>query len=216
MVDGEEDLSKIATLQELDKSIAGCQRCRLSETRTNIVFGVGNPDAELMFVGEAPGFNEDRKGEPFVGAAGKLLDELLLTIMGLTRQDVYIGNVLKCRPPENRDPTPEEIACCRPFIARQIDLINPRVICTLGNFATRLLLDRNVFISKVHGDAIALDGRWIFPTYHPAAALYAAKTKEVLIEDFKKLADLLIETGRAAESERDSESASRQDQLGLF
>lgn len=204
----EEDLTTVQSLAELEKIVKECEHCPLRRTRTNLVFGVGNPDADLMFIGEAPGFHEDRLGEPFVGAAGKLLDELIHSFLGLTRKDVYIGNVLKCRPPENRDPLPEEIEHCKPFLMKQIELINPKVICTLGNFSTKLILNKNVNISKVHGQSFAEGGRWVFPTYHPAAALYTNATRSALEEDFKKLAELLKK--EAPEPERQTE------QLGLF
>lgn len=211
-----EELSSVSTLSQLAERIADCQRCSLGKTRTNLVFGVGNAESDLMFVGEAPGYHEDRQGEPFVGAAGKLLDELVLTILGMTRKDVYIGNVLKCRPPENRDPLPEEIASCRPYIMRQIELINPQVICCLGNFSTRLILNRNIYISKVHGQPIALGSRWVFPTYHPAAALYMTTTKQSLVEDFKKLADLMIDAPKMGLAAAEVAEESQAEQLGLF
>ncbi len=129
---------RLATLDALQQEASGCTRCRLAEGRTQVVFGVGNPNADLMFVGEAPGFHEDKQGFPFVGQAGKLLDKLLAGI-GLERADVYIANVIKCRPPGNRDPVPDEIESCEPYLFRQIELIEPRVIATLGNFATKLL-----------------------------------------------------------------------------
>lgn len=208
-----EELPKIATLEELADRVAGCQRCSLGETRTNLVFGTGDPHTDLMFIGEAPGYHEDKGGEPFVGAAGKLLDDLLQTILGMNRKSIYIGNVLKCRPPENRDPLPDEIASCRPFLERQIELINPRIICTLGNFSTRLLLKRSVYISKVHGQPVALGNYAVFPSYHPAAALYATATKEALVEDFKKLADLLMELTQV---EADPVAVRTESQLDLF
>lgn len=204
----EEDLSGITNLQELEKVVKNCQHCPLKETRTQVVFGVGNPQAELMFVGEAPGYHEDLKGEPFVGAAGRLLDELLISILGLTRKEVYIANVLKCRPPGNRDPLPEEIEHCLPFLQKQIELIDPAVICTLGNHAARTVLNKPINISKIHGQAVALNNRWVFPTYHPAAALYTATIKKLLAEDFKKLSKLLT-AGRPPSSQQP-------EQLGLF
>ena len=139
-----------AELAQYAAETAGCTRCRLAQTRTQVVFGVGNPDADLMFVGEAPGFHEDKQGFPFVGQAGKLLDRLLGGI-GLSRADVYIANVLKCRPPGNRDPLPDEIESCEPHLFRQIALIEPRVIATLGNFATKLLSGKPTGITRVHG-----------------------------------------------------------------
>jgi DNA polymerase len=149
-----------------------------------------------MFIGEAPGFHEDQQGLPFVGAAGKLLDELLVSILGKTRQDIYIANVLKCRPPNNRDPFPNEIETCRPWLEKQIELIKPQIICTLGNFSTRVLMGKTVYISKVHGQAFDLRNYLLFPTYHPAAALYTAATKNSLVEDFTTLADLLLKDAK--------------------
>jgi uracil-DNA glycosylase len=189
----EEDLSTINSLKQLERVVNACPHCPLRETRTNVVFGVGDPHADLMFVGEAPGVNEDRQGEPFVGAAGRLLDELLDSVLGLSRKDVYISNVLKCRPPGNRDPRPEEVAHCRPFLDKQIELIDPKIICPLGNHATRAMLQRQVNISKLHGQPVKHGGRWVFPTYHPAAALYAGAVRKLLEEDFRKLGGLLAE-----------------------
>ncbi len=173
-------------LESLRVLIGDCTRCDLSATRTTLVFGVGDSRADLMFVGEAPGRNEDLKGEPFVGAAGKLLDELLAGI-GLVRGQVYIANVLKCRPPGNRDPHVEEIQTCTPFLREQIRLIGPKVIATLGNFATRFVLDTQAPISALRGKLYRVDGRQIVPIYHPAAALYSPEKKSVLADDFKRL-----------------------------
>ena len=156
-------------LPSLHASLKDCQLCRLSKGRSQVVFGTGNPNAEIMFVGEAPGFYEDRQGEPFVGAAGKLLNELLQSI-GLTRSDIFIANVIKCRPPNNRDPLPDEIDTCKPFLLQQIQLINPKLVCTLGNFATQTLLERKVGITKVRGQVITRDQFLVFPLLHPAAA----------------------------------------------
>lgn len=165
-------MSKSSELDDLARSLQDCTRCGLAETRINIVVGSGSPDAPVMFVGEAPGYNEDVQGLPFVGAAGRLLDELLREILGLTRESVYIANVLKCRPPENRDPTTEEVETCRPFLLRQVDIIAPRIICTLGNFATRTLTDRREGISKLRRKVLRAGGRYVFPMFHPAAALH--------------------------------------------
>lgn len=165
------------------EEIKDCERCELSSTRTNIVFGAGNPHAELLFVGEAPGKHEDLSGRPFVGAAGKLLEYLLSTI-GLTREDVFIANVLKCRPPANRDPKVQEINTCRPYLERQIELISPKVVCTLGNFATKLMLDTGDGITSLHGRQFKVDGRIVIPSYHPAAALYTPSLQEKLEVDF--------------------------------
>jgi uracil-DNA glycosylase len=181
-------------LVELYREVRICQRCPLAATRTQVVFGSGNADADLMFVGEAPGFHEDQQGKPFVGAAGKLLDKLLGEI-GMSRDDVFIANVLKSRPPGNRDPQPEEIDACKPYLARQIELIEPRVICTLGNFSTKLLTRRQDGITRVHGrpqdHVIAGLPIRIYPIYHPAAGLRSTAMLETLREDFRRLPDLL-------------------------
>jgi len=177
-------------LTELSTSLQDCQRCRLASGRTQVVFGTGNPQAKIMFVGEAPGFYEDRQGEPFVGAAGKLLNELLQSI-GLTRADIFIANVIKCRPPNNRDPLPDEIETCKPFLLQQIDLIKPKLVCTLGNFATQTLLERKVGITKVRGHVIRLANFVVFPLLHPAAALHQGNLRTPLKEDFQKLKNVL-------------------------
>jgi uracil-DNA glycosylase family 4 len=173
---------------------AGCTRCALAGGRTQVVFGAGNPDAELMFVGEAPGFHEDQQGIPFVGQAGKLLDTLLAGI-GLERSDVYIANVLKCRPPGNRDPMPEEIAACEPHLFRQIELIEPSMVATLGNFATKLLSGKPLGITRVHGQpqevALGASRVLLYPLYHPAAALYTPSMLKVLEQDFAGIPALL-------------------------
>src|ERR1051325_9660203 len=144
------------TLLELSKSLHDCQRCKLSKMgRTQVVFGVGNPHASVMFVGEAPGFHEDRQGEPFVGAAGKLLNDVLHSA-SLSRADIYIANVIKCRPPNNRDPEPDEVETCKPFLMQQIAEINPKLVCTLGNWATQTILEKKVGITKVRGQVITM------------------------------------------------------------
>jgi len=175
-------------------AVAGCTRCGLARGRTQVVFGAGNPHADLMFVGEAPGFHEDQQGVPFVGQAGKLLDRLLASV-GLRREDVYIANVLKCRPPGNRDPQPDEIKACEPHLFRQISLVAPTVIATLGNFATKLLSGRPLGITRVHGQeqALTIAGRSVllYPLYHPAAALYTPAMLAVLEADFARLPALL-------------------------
>jgi len=177
--------------------VAGCTKCALAEGRTQVVFGSGSPSAELMFVGEAPGFHEDKQGVPFVGAAGQLLSKLLDGI-GLQRADVYIGNVLKCRPPGNRDPLPEEIEACEPHLWRQIELIQPKLICTLGNFATKLLSGKPAGITQVHGrpQEVVLGGNpvMLYPIFHPAAALYTPRMLQVLQEDFARIPELLGRT----------------------
>ena len=170
--------------------------CPLAASRTNLVFGAGNADADLMFVGEAPGFHEDQQGLPFVGRAGQLLEQLLGEI-GLTRADVFVANVLKCRPPGNRDPLPAEIEVCKPYLFRQIELIEPRVICTLGNFATRCMTGRPDGITRCHGQPCVreLGRRWvrIFPVFHPAAALRTPSMVEAVRQDFARLPALLRE-----------------------
>ena len=179
---------------QLYREVQNCRRCPLHATRTQVVFGSGNADADLMFVGEAPGFHEDQQGIPFVGAAGKLLDKLLAEI-GMQRGDVFIANVLKSRPPGNRDPQLEEIEACKPYLTRQIELIEPRVVCTLGNFSTKLLTRRQDGITRVHGKAqdhvIAGLPIRIYPIYHPAAGLRSTAMLETLREDFKRLPALL-------------------------
>jgi DNA polymerase len=184
-----------AELTAVYREARACTRCpELASTRTQVVFGSGNADADLMFVGEAPGAREDEQGIPFVGAAGKLLGELL-TEIGLTREDVFIANVLKCRPPGNRDPLPAEIGNCSDYLMRQVELIAPRVICTLGNFATKLLRGEPVGISKLHGQAeIRVIGERavrLYPLFHPAAALYTRSLLETLRADFARLPGLL-------------------------
>jgi uracil-DNA glycosylase family 4 len=181
-------------LVELYREVRTCERCPLYETRTQAVFGAGNANADLMFVGEAPGAQEDLQGIPFVGRAGKLLDELLAE-NGLARDDVFIANVLKSRPPGNRDPQPDEIEACKPYLFRQVELIEPTVICTLGNFSTKLLTGSQTGISRVHGvpQVHQLGQRTvqIFPIYHPAAGLRTPSVKEILREDFTRLPALL-------------------------
>jgi uracil-DNA glycosylase len=183
-------------LVELYRNASVCTRCPLSRGRTQVVFGNGNADADLMFVGEGPGHHEDLQGLPFVGRAGKLLDQLLEEI-GLSRGEVFVANVVKCRPPGNRDPLPEEIDACKPYLNRQVELIEPRVICTLGNFATKLLTRSQRGITGVHGRAQVheLGGRTlrVYPLYHPAAALRSTRTLEDLREDFRRLPELLAE-----------------------
>jgi len=182
------------SLAEYRDEIAGCTKCPLSKGRTQVVFGSGSPTAELMFVGEAPGFHEDKQGVPFVGAAGQLLGKLLAGI-GMTRDEVFVANVLKCRPPGNRDPQPDEIEACEPHLWRQIELIQPKVIATLGNFATKLLSGKPLGITRVHGaeQEVVLGGNRVvlYPIFHPAAALYTPRMLEVLEADFGRLPDLL-------------------------
>jgi len=187
--------SNAGELAEMAEALRGCERCALHETRTHVVVGAGSPDAAIMFVGEAPGHNEDVQGQPFVGAAGKLLDELLREILGIPREDVYIANVLKCRPPENRDPTPLEIDTCKPFLLRQVEIIAPRIICTLGNFATRALTDRREGITKLRRKVIRAGGSYVYPMFHPAAALHRGDLYEDVRLDFLTLKQLLDSPG---------------------
>jgi DNA polymerase len=195
-------------------------RCKLHTLgRTQVVFGVGNPEADLMFVGEAPGADEDIQGEPFVGRAGQLLTKII-EAMGYTRKDVYIANVLKCRPPGNRDPGPDEIESCEPHLFRQLELVQPRVVASLGNFATKLLSGKPTGITRVHGQEqqVTVGGRSVllFPLYHPAAALYTPAMLNVLQEDFARIPDLL---GQVVEPVPEPEPllvAEPAVQLGLF
>jgi uracil-DNA glycosylase family 4 len=183
-------------LVALYREASGCVRCPLHQGRTNVVFGNGNADADLMFVGEAPGRHEDLQGLPFVGRAGQLLDQLLGEI-GLSRKDVFVCNTLKCQPPGNRDPQPDEIDTCKPYLYRQVELIEPKVICTLGNFATKLLTRSNRGITSVHGrpQVHEIGGRTVrvYPLYHPAAALRSTGTLAQLREDISRLPALLEE-----------------------
>lgn len=161
---------RAVSLAILAAQVHVCTVCRLAETRTNVVFGAGNPDADVMFVGEGPGQQEDEQGLPFVGRSGQLLEQLLGEI-GLVRDDVYIGNVVKCRPPKNRDPRPDEIEACKDYLRTQLTLIQPKVVVTLGNFASKLLLRTDTGITKLRGTAYEWWGRFLVPTFHPAAAL---------------------------------------------
>jgi len=206
-------------LVALYKEARGCLRCPLAEGRTQVVFGNGSADAELMFVGEAPGFHEDQQGLPFVGRAGQLLDELLGEI-GLDRGSVWVCNVLKCRPPGNRDPQPEEIESCRPYLWKQVELIEPKVICTLGNFATKLLTRSSRGITQVAGRPQdgEVGGRRVvlYPLFHPAAALRTPATRERLRNDFARLPGLLADgTRQPAETGPEQEPVAAP-QLGLF
>ncbi len=222
-------------LKRVYEQAQGCTRCaELARTRNSVVFGAGNADADLMFIGEAPGASEDQQGLPFVGAAGKLLEKLLGEI-GLSRTDVFIGNTLKCRPPGNRDPQPLEIENCREYLYRQVELIQPRVICTLGNFSTKLLREDPTGITRLHGQPEVLTiGRRavrLYPIFHPAAALYTPRMLETLREDFQRLPELLAlpapeqpqvldDVPEPAEEDVVSPEApaasSEADQLGLF
>jgi uracil-DNA glycosylase len=213
-------LARVETLHALGEQVSACTRCRLAQTRTQVVFGVGDPNADLMFVGEAPGFHEDKQGLPFVGQAGKLLDKLLAGI-GLDRSQVYVANVLKCRPPGNRDPQPDEIESCEPHLFRQIELIEPKVVATLGNFATKLLSGKPTGITRVHGveqeTTVGGNSVLLYPLYHPAAALYTPKMLEVLQEDFARIPELMGRSLEVAEPEHAAPLAPEPAvQLGLF
>ena len=174
------------TLEGIRADLGDCRRCKLSKHRSNIVFGAGNPRARLVFVGEGPGFDEDRQGEPFVGAAGQLLTRIIEAIT-LTREQVYICNIIKCRPPGNRDPETDEIKTCSPFLARQLEAIAPDFIVALGSFAARTLLETSVPISKLRGRFYDYEGLKVMPTYHPAFLLRNPDKKRDVWEDMKKL-----------------------------
>ena len=206
------------TLQELGQTLINCQRCKLAGLgRTQVVFGVGNPHASIMFVGEGPGYHEDRQGEPFVGAAGKLLNELLESA-GLSRSEVYIANVIKCRPPNNRDPEPDEVDTCKPFLFQQIQMIEPKVVCSLGNWATQTLLEKKVGITKVRGQAFQLKEFVLFPLLHPAAALHQGNLLQPLRDDFGKLKAYLDQVSTADNSPPPPPAApeAHQIQMDLF
>src|SRR5215204_6674558 len=202
-------------LERVAAEAATCIRCRLARSRTQVVFGQGDPHADLMVVGEAPGFHEDRQGIPFVGPSGQLLNRLLEGI-GLRREDVYICNVVKSRPPHNRDPQPDEIAACRPWLDAQIRLVDPKVVVTLGNFAAKTLVETTTGITRLRGQTYPFQGRVLLPTFHPAAALHAQGRRtagpsplEAMEGDFRVLAELLAAQAPAGE-DRPTE------QLGLF
>jgi DNA polymerase len=196
------------TLEEAAREAATCTRCRLATGRTQVVYGVGHPDADLMFIGEGPGFHEDRQGEPFVGAAGQLLNRMLAEIE-IPRGDVYINNVVMCRPPGNRDPLPDETDACKPWLDERIDLIDPVVIVTLGNWATRYILGNAVSISRVRGQRFPWNGRTVIPTFHPAAILHGggenSRQMAALRMDFQEIRLALAERPQPVE-----------EQLGLF
>jgi uracil-DNA glycosylase family 4 len=200
----------VSALTELYEEIANCQRCILSQARKNAVPGEGPEDADIVFIGEGPGFHEDQQGRPFVGAAGQFLDELLESI-GLRREDVYICNVIKCRPPGNRDPLPEEVEACKPHLDRQIEIIAPKMIVTLGRFSMERYFP-GAKISQIHGQARKLQGIIYYPMYHPAAALHQPRWRPVVEEDMSRIPQLLAATDSIAEVElpRDAE------QLSLF
>jgi DNA polymerase len=196
------------TLEEAALDASTCTRCRLAEGRTQVVYGVGDPNADLMFIGEAPGFHEDKQGEPFVGAAGQLLNQLLSEI-DISREAVYINNVILCRPPGNRDPLPDELEACKPWLDERIAIIDPAVVVTLGNWATRYILGRQVSISRVRGQRFPWSDRTVIPTFHPAAVLHgggqASSQMTALRADFQEIRAALAERPQPAEQ-----------QLGLF
>lgn len=180
--------------EELCRVVAACDRCAISRTRKQAVFGVGDLNSPLMFIGEAPGADEDLQGEPFVGRSGQLLTKLIEK-MGLSREQVYIGNVVKCRPPDNRDPTPEELKNCREYLEAQLALIEPQVVVTLGRFSLEFMLGPGQKISQIHGKIIRMHDRIVMPMYHPAYALRNPAGKDQMIEDFSKLRALLKKFG---------------------
>ena len=228
---------KRGKLKEFYFQIKECMECELGKTRTNFVFGSGNSSAEIVFIGEAPGRNEDLQGKPFVGQAGKILEELLLFI-GFNRSDVFIANVLKCRPPENRDPKLEEINVCKKYLLKQIEIIDPKIICTMGKYSTQLILNTDTAITKLRGMVFRVENRIVLPINHPAAALYTPSRFGILKEDFQRIKLILdnyenqgnipglgdlAETGATGVAEKEpSVSAepdlqkSKNEQLGLF
>ncbi len=198
------------SLTELYEEIAACQRCELAKGRTQTVPGEGPENAEIMFIGEAPGFHEDRQGRPFVGAAGRFLEELLASI-GLKREEVFICNVIKCRPPGNRDPLSGEIVACKPFLDKQIELIQPKLIVTLGRYSMARCFP-NAQITRVHGQPKRIGGRIYYPMFHPAAALHQPKWRSAVEEDMRKIPQILKEAERLAEAE----PLEQAEQLSLF
>jgi uracil-DNA glycosylase family 4 len=200
----------VTELQALAAEIAQCTKCLLHRGRTKAVPGEGPENSEIMFIGEAPGFHEDQQGRPFVGAAGRFLEELLESI-GLTRQDVYIANVIKCRPPGNRDPLPDEIEACKPFLDQQIDLIQPKVAVTLGRFSMARAFPK-ARISQIHGQPRKIGGIVYYPMYHPAAALHQPSLRRTIEEDMQRIPKLLKQAEQMAESELPAQA----EQLRLF
>jgi len=197
-------------LTELYEEIAACQRCELAKGRTQTVPGEGSENAEIMFIGEAPGFHEDRQGRPFVGAAGRFLEELLASI-GLKREEVYIANVIKCRPPGNRDPLPDEIETCKPYLDKQIELLQPKLIVTLGRYSMARYFP-NASITRIHGQPKRIGGRIYYPMFHPAAALHQPKWRSAVEEDMLKIPQILKEAEELAEAE----PLEQAEQLSLF
>lgn len=203
------------TLEEIAAEVSACNKCALYHSRKLAVPGEGPASADIMFIGEGPGFHENEQGRPFVGAAGKFLEELLAGI-GLKRSDVFITNVVKCRPPGNRDPEPAEIEACRKYLDRQIQIINPKVIVTLGRFSMARYMP-NAKISAVHGKAVRADGRLVVAMYHPAAALHQPALKSSIQEDFSRLPQLIAESAPAAEETSPPPAENKEPkQLSLF
>jgi uracil-DNA glycosylase family 4 len=204
------ELQAVQALQALAAEITQCTKCLLHRGRTKAVPGEGPADSDILFIGEAPGFHEDQQGRPFVGPAGKFLEELLDSI-GLTRQDVYIANVIKCRPPGNRDPLPDEIEACKPFLDRQLDLIQPRIVVTLGRFSMARAFPK-ARISQIHGQPRKIGGIVYYPMYHPAAALHQPSLRRTVEEDMQRIPGLLKQADQMAESELPAQA----EQLRLF
>jgi len=182
--------SNVITLEEVRKELGDCKRCKLHRTRRTIVFGEGNEKATLMFIGEGPGYDEDVQGKPFVGRAGQLLTKIIESI-NLSREEVYIANIIKCRPPQNRNPEPDEIQSCNPFLTKQISAIQPKIICALGTFSAQTLLKTDAKISALRGKFYDLEGIKVIPTYHPAFLLRNPEKKREVWEDMKKIAEWL-------------------------
>jgi DNA polymerase len=204
------ELQALQTLQALASEITQCTKCLLHRGRTKAVPGEGPDNADIMFIGEAPGFHEDQQGRPFVGAAGKFLEELLASI-DLTRKDVYIANVIKCRPPGNRDPLPEEIESCKPFLDRQLELIQPKLVVTLGRFSMARAFPK-ARISRIHGQPRKIGGIVYYPMYHPAAALHQPSLRRTIEEDMQRIPELIKQAGQMAETELPAQA----EQLKLF
>jgi DNA polymerase len=191
--------SRIMTLEDVRKELGDCKRCKLHRTRRTIVFGEGNGKATLMFIGEGPGYDEDVQGRPFVGKAGQLLTKIIESI-NLRREEVYIANIVKCRPPQNRNPDPDEIQNCNPFLMKQIRVIQPKIICALGTFSAQTLLQTDTKISDLRGKLFDLEGITVIPTYHPAFLLRNPERKREVWEDMKKIAELLNNAQRKGHS----------------
>lgn len=214
-----EKMTKEQKLNQLKKQVERCRKCPLWRTRNKVVFGEGNPDSEIMFVGEAAGMQEDLQGRPFVGAAGKFLNEML-ALIHFKRKNIYISNILKCRPPGNRDPLPDEVEACWPYLVEQIKIIKPKLIITLGRHALERFIP-GLGISRVHGQPKRREipelGKFIFyPLYHPAAALYRGNLKETLVEDFKKIPKVLEKVDELPEEKREETKEEVVEQKKLF